>query len=128
MISLELAVLDAGALLVWLGMWPAREQLMLNAALTTTSALDEAVQVRALFHDGREDEGDATLAGDLLEIQFAAMLVVPSTGLLGRTAQRWDERSTSWGLASAAALAEQENLPLVTLSGNVDGLTVIRLA
>ena len=94
MISLELAVLDASALLVWLGIWPSREQ----------------------------------LAGDLLEIQFAAMLVVPSTGLLARTAHRWDERSCSWGLASAAALAEQESLPLITVSGNVDGLTVIRLA
>ena len=108
MVALPVAVLDAGALLGWLG--AANMQVEgdwhIASALVTEAAMSEAVHFLVTFHDGN----DAALEADLVALQLAPTLTTPVLPLA--VASR-DALATceEWGLATTVALARAQGLP-----------------
>ena len=125
MVALPVAVLDAGALLGWLG--AAKMQVEgdwhIASVLVTEAAMSEAVHFLVSFHDG----DDAALQADIVALQFSPTLTAP---VLPLAAASRDELATyeEWGLATTIALARAQSLPLVSFAAvDTPGVLAMRM-
>ena len=125
MVAVPVAVLDAGALLGWLG--AAKMQVegdwYIASALVTEAAMSEAVHFLVTFHDGK----DAALEADIVALRFAPILTAPvlPLALASKDAlATWEE----WGLATTVALARAQGLPLISFSAvDAPGVLALRM-
>jgi predicted nucleic acid-binding protein len=125
MITLDVAVLDAGALMAWLALGgvASNRPIHLAAGAVCDAVLSEVVPFLMLRWEGNDER----LRGDLLALELAPVTWYPSLSLAFDAIKLPGE--LSYATATSVVLAQRQELPLLTFSDpGVRTVTVVRLS
>ena len=126
MITLALAVVDAGALAAWCGLVRCGQELRLEGAAAPHAVVTD---VLALVADRNAGAPTAALA-DIFDLQRAPITWYPDLSLAGEGLGWAEELDCSIATGLAVALARRESQPLLSFDARlatVRDLTFIRL-